>query len=61
MDVKDMVLYMGIDPHKEGHLMWIAKLAVLEALPDGWAEVVNVEGETVYTHVDSGRTTVSHL
>lgn len=55
-----MILYMGIDPMKEGHLMWIAKLAVLEALPDGWAEVIDTEGRTVYSHLDTGEVTVRH-
>jgi hypothetical protein len=35
-DVKEMAEYMGIDVEKEMHLVWVAKLAVIESLPEGW-------------------------
>ena len=33
-DVKEMAEYMGIDVEKEMHLVWVAKLAVIESLPE---------------------------
>ena len=38
LDVKEMVEFMGIDPIKEPHLLWLPKMNVLEALPPGWQE-----------------------
>lgn len=59
-DVKDMAAYMGIDPWTEPHLLWIAKLCLLEALPDGWDEIVNTEGRTAYVHLPTGRVQEQH-
>ena len=39
-DVKAMAEYMGIDAKNESHLLWIAKMAVLDDLPDGWREEI---------------------
>jgi hypothetical protein len=35
-DVTEMAEYQGIDLRKEAHHLWIAKLAVLETMPEGW-------------------------
>jgi len=60
MDVKEMVDFMGIDPVSEGHLMWLAKMNVLEALPHGWAEQEMPDGSIVYLNLDEGRSTPEH-
>eukprot|EP00951_Prasinocladus_malaysianus_P033226 scaffold327612_cov42-Prasinocladus_malaysianus.AAC.1 len=60
MDVKEMVEFMGIDPVTEPHLLWLAKLNVLEALPPGWQEQEMPGGDIVYLNVEHGFTTADH-
>lgn len=60
MDVKEMVDFMGIDPVSESHLMWLAKMNVLEALPHGWQEQEMPDGSIVYLNLDEGRSTTEH-
>ena len=38
-DVRSMMLYLKIDPVKEWHLLWVAKLAVVEPLPPEFEEI----------------------
>lgn len=47
-DILDMARYLKIDPQQEPHLIWIAKLAILEGLPEGWKEVRNEDGTSSY-------------
>ena len=47
-DILDMARYLKIEPLKEPHLIWIAKLAILEGLPECWKEVRNEDGSTSY-------------
>ncbi|QDZ24895.1 hypothetical protein HOP50_15g74390 [Chloropicon primus] len=47
-DILDMARYLKIDAVAEPHLLWIAKLAILEGLPEGWKEVRNEDGTTSY-------------
>eukprot|EP00899_Mesostigma_viride_P008734 jgi/Mesvir1/17862/Mv12943-RA.1 len=62
LDVKEMAEYLGIAPHKEPHLMWIAKLAVLEGVPEGWEEVPvpGPMGMTMYRRLADGRVQSEH-
>jgi hypothetical protein len=50
-DVKEMAEYQGIDIRKETHLLWIAKLAVLETVPERWEEFVDPGGRTLYRNL----------
>mmetsp|Transcript_2518 Transcript_2518/g.5030 ORF Transcript_2518/g.5030 Transcript_2518/m.5030 type:complete len:426 (+) Transcript_2518:79-1356(+) len=59
-DVKEMAEYQGIDVRKETHLLWIAKLAVLETMPEGWEEHVDPSGRTLYRNHEQGYSTEEH-
>eukprot|EP00232_Nephroselmis_pyriformis_P002888 CAMPEP_0182909120 /NCGR_PEP_ID=MMETSP0034_2-20130328/35578_1 /TAXON_ID=156128 /ORGANISM="Nephroselmis pyriformis, Strain CCMP717" /LENGTH=421 /DNA_ID=CAMNT_0025045355 /DNA_START=63 /DNA_END=1325 /DNA_ORIENTATION=+ len=59
-DVREMAEYMGIDYETEPHLLWIAKLCVLEALPDGWEETVAPDGTVLYLNIEGGFSTEEH-
>ena len=59
-DVKEMAEYMGIDITVEAHLLWLAKLAVLEALPEGWEEVETEDGRILYINTDTETSTEEH-
>ena len=59
-DVKEMAEYMGIDITVETHLLWLAKLAVLEALPEGWEEVETEDGRILYLNAELGTSTEEH-
>ncbi|KAK3253050.1 hypothetical protein CYMTET_37679 [Cymbomonas tetramitiformis] len=59
-DVKDMAEFQGIDYKKEKHLLWIAKLALLEALPENWEEFIDDSGRTLYRNVEKGYSTEDH-
>lgn len=59
-DVKDMAEYMGIDRRREVHLVWIAKLSLLEPLPDGWEETQAADGRVLYLNQAKGYSTEEH-
>jgi len=59
-DVKEMVEYMGLDIDKEMHLCWIAKLAVIESLPEGWEETQAPDGRVLYLNQEKGYSTEEH-
>ena len=40
--------YIGIDPQREPHLMWIAQEGLQAPLPAGWAEATSPQGTTYY-------------
>ena len=44
----------GIDVRSEPHLLWIAKLAVLEIVPEGWEEYQDATGRTLYKNLHKG-------
>ena len=46
--------YMGIDVEKEMHLVWVAKLAVIESLPEGWEESQAADGRVLYVNQAEG-------
>uniref|UniRef100_A0A061RNP9 WW domain-containing protein n=3 Tax=Tetraselmis sp. GSL018 TaxID=582737 RepID=A0A061RNP9_9CHLO len=60
MDVKEMAEYMGINPVKEPHLLWLAKLNVLEALPPGWQEQELADGTIIYLNIEEGYSSDEH-
>ena len=47
-EVRSLASYLGIDPKREAHLAWIAKLGVLQRLPPFWTETVTPRGEVYY-------------
>lgn len=59
-DVKEMAEYMGIDVEKEMHLVWVAKLAVIESLPEGWEETQAADGRVLYFNQSEGSSTEEH-
>mmetsp|Transcript_791 Transcript_791/g.1852 ORF Transcript_791/g.1852 Transcript_791/m.1852 type:complete len:450 (+) Transcript_791:280-1629(+) len=59
-DVKEMAEYMGIDVEKEMHLLWVAKLAVIESLPEGWEETQTADGRILYINQSEGSSTDEH-
>ena len=59
-DVKEMAGYMGIDPKKEMHLMWVAKMCVLDDLPGGWHEEATPDGTLTYVNAHTGQRTYEH-
>lgn len=60
LDVKEMVEFMGIDPIKEPHLLWLPKMNVLEALPPGWKEQELADGRIIYLNIEGGYHTEAH-
>lgn len=44
----------------EAHLYWIAKLAVLEDLPEGWEEMSKPDGTPLYRNHESGELSDEH-
>jgi hypothetical protein len=59
-DVKEMAEYMGIDVEKEMHLVWVAKLAVIESLPEGWEESQAADGRVLYVNQAEGSSREDH-
>jgi len=59
-DVKEMAEYMGVDVDKEMHLVWVAKLAVIESLPEGWEETAAADGRALYVNHADGSSTEDH-
>lgn len=59
-DVKEMAEYMGVDIEKEMHLVWIAKLAVIESIPEGWEETTAADGRVLYLNQKDGSSTEEH-
>eukprot|EP00741_Cyanophora_paradoxa_P025188 tig00000350_g24313.t1 len=58
-DVRDMAVYLGIDPSSEAHLLYIARLALRLPCPEGWTEHTDKEGRPFYRSAD-GAVSRSH-
>ena len=62
-----MALYLGIDPERHPHLIWLAHIALTPELPPGWAEVPLATGrpdstgwEAYYFHAALGLSQWEH-
>ena len=47
-EVHEYARYIGMDPMREPHLLWIAEEALEASLPEGWSEHFDAEDEPYY-------------
>eukprot|EP00899_Mesostigma_viride_P011037 jgi/Mesvir1/19935/Mv13201-RA.4 len=59
-EVEDMCSWLGIDFEAEPQLVWIAKHAAEIALPPGWEEDRDENGEPLFHNLRDGSTSVKH-
>ena len=59
-NILDMAKYLKIDAVKEPHLIWIAKLAILEGLPECWKETTAEDGSTLYLNTLTNQSFTEH-
>ncbi len=52
--------HLGMDEAQDGHLMWIAELALKAPLPDDWNSYETPAGELYYHKPDTGETVWDH-
>ncbi|XP_071175203.1 centrosomal protein of 164 kDa-like isoform X3 [Mytilus edulis] len=51
---------IGIDPYKEGHLMWIAKEGIIAPLPEHWRPCQDTNGDLYYFNFALGTSIWDH-
>ncbi|VDI69023.1 centrosomal protein CEP164 [Mytilus galloprovincialis] len=51
---------IGIDPYKEGHLMWIAKEGIIAPLPEHWRPCQDTNGDLYYFNFAFGTSIWDH-
>jgi len=56
----DYAKYIGVDPLKEPWLLKVAEEGLLAALPDGWSEHEDQDGNIFYFCADSNQSTWTH-
>ena len=60
-DVHEYAKWIGIDPAKEPHLLWIARKGLVAPLPPGWVKTeTSTPGEVYYVNEALGDSTWDH-
>ncbi|CAF1202134.1 unnamed protein product [Adineta ricciae] len=59
-EIREYAIYIGIDPDKEPHLLWLAKEGILKPLPPGWKPCQEEHGELYYFNFDTGTSSWDH-
>ena len=59
-DVKDMAVYLRLDPQRDYRFMWIAQLAMSEAVPHNWKEMYDEQGYPYYVNQLNNKTSRRH-
>lgn len=59
-EIVDYARYIGMDPIADVNLLWIAEEALCAALPEGWGEYTDAEGNPFYYHATTGVSTWEH-
>ena len=54
--VRHMAKCLGMDPHKDKPLLWIARSALEAPLPEGWSQAEAEDGARYFYHAESGTT-----
>ena len=59
-DVRDMAVYLGMNPLTDEHLFWLAEEALCASLPLGWNPVVKDGGVPVFVDTRTGLESAEH-
>ncbi|CAF3337995.1 unnamed protein product [Rotaria sp. Silwood1] len=59
-EIREYAIYIGIDPDKEPHLLWLAKEGIMKPLPLGWKPCQEENGELYYFNFDTGKSSWDH-
>ena len=59
-DVRDMAVYLGMNPLTDEHLFWLAEEALCASLPLGWNPVVKADGVPVFVDARTGLESAEH-
>ncbi|CAF2331498.1 unnamed protein product [Rotaria sp. Silwood2] len=59
-EIREYAIYIGIDPDKEPHLLWLAKEGIMKPLPPGWKPCQEENGELYYFNFDTGKSSWDH-
>ena len=59
-DVKDMSVYLRLDPQRDYRFMWVAQLAMSEPVPNQWKEMYDEQGYPYYVNQLNGKTSRRH-
>ena len=59
-DVRDMAVYLGMNPLTDEHLFWLAEEALCASLPVGWNPVVKADGVPVFVDARTGLESAEH-
>ncbi|MAB74835.1 MAG: hypothetical protein CMO47_00025, partial [Verrucomicrobiales bacterium] len=58
--VEEYAEFLGIDPRKEEHLMWIAREGVEAPVPPPWKAVQDSNGDVYYFNFSTGESIWDH-
>ncbi|CAF2999068.1 unnamed protein product [Rotaria socialis] len=59
-EIREYAIYIGINPDKERHLLWLAKEGIMKPLPPGWKPCQEEKGELYYFNFDTGKASWDH-
>ncbi|CAF1547081.1 unnamed protein product, partial [Rotaria sordida] len=59
-EIREYAIYIGIDPRKELHLLWLAREGIMKPLPPGWKPCREENGELYYFNFDTGKSSWDH-
>jgi len=59
-EVEEYAKYLGMDPAADGHLLWIAEMALTAPLPVGWSEHQDSAGNVFFFNKATGTSTYEH-
>jgi len=59
-EIREYAIYIGIDPDKESHLLWLAREGIMKPLPPGWKPCQEENGELYYFNFDTGKSSWDH-
>ncbi|CAF0914946.1 unnamed protein product [Adineta ricciae] len=59
-EIREYAIFIGIDPDKDSHLLWLAREGILKPLPSGWKPCQDENGELYYFNFDTGTSSWDH-
>jgi hypothetical protein len=59
-EIEDYAVYLGMDPHADHALLYIAEWALTAPLPEGWTEHNDASGNEFYYNAMTGVSTYEH-
>ena len=60
-EVLDFAVYLGIDPQREEHMLWIAQECLGAELPAPWSEHTSSRGDVYFYNSETDESVVEHL